>query len=115
MKKPISEAIRKDLGREEFVTWFIEIALIEHECEHAIKNINNWAKALPVDTAMLVGPAMSRITYEPLGVICIMGSWNFPLYSTLGPLINVIAAGNTAVIKPSELAPYTVIALRNLI
>jgi aldehyde dehydrogenase (NAD+) len=64
---------------------------------------------------MLVGPAVSKVVYEPLGVICVMGSWNFPLYTTLSPFIYVIASGNTAVLKPSELAPHTFLALRNLL
>ena len=58
-----------------------------------------------VDTPMLIGPAKSKIVYEPFGVTLIMGSWNFPYYTTLGPLIAVIASGNCAVIKPSELSP----------
>lgn len=64
---------------------------------------------------MIIGPGKSRIVYEPLGVVLIMGSWNFPLYTTIGPLIHVIAAGNTAVIKPSEMAPHVSNALRKLI
>jgi len=58
-----------------------------------------------VDTPSLIGPAKSKIVYEPLGVALIMGSWNFPFFTTLGPLVAVIASGNCAVIKPSELSP----------
>jgi len=54
----------------------------------------------------LIGPAKSRIVYEPYGVVLIIGSWNFPLYTTLGPLIHAIAAGNTVIIKPSEVSPH---------
>ena len=61
---------------------------------------------------MMVGPAKSKIVFEPLGVVCIMGSWNFPLYTTLAPLIYAIASGNTCVIKPSELAPHTLQSLK---
>lgn len=68
-----------------------------------------------VDTPMYVGPAKSKILYEPLGVVCIMGSWNFPLYTTLAPLIHAIAAGNCAVIKPSEIAPNTLLKIKSLI
>ncbi len=63
---------------------------------------------------MLVGPAKSKIVYEPLGVFCIMGSWNFPILTCLAPLIYAIAAGNTAVIKPSELAPNSLLILKKL-
>jgi acyl-CoA reductase-like NAD-dependent aldehyde dehydrogenase len=63
---------------------------------------------------MLVGPASSKIIYEPLGVFCIMGSWNFPLLTCLTPLIYAMAAGNTAVIKPSELAPHSLLILKKV-
>jgi aldehyde dehydrogenase (NAD+) len=64
---------------------------------------------------MFLGPAKSKIVYEPLGVVCVIGSWNFPLYTTLGPLIHVIGAGNCAVIKPSELSPNTLLKIKSLI
>lgn len=64
---------------------------------------------------MILDPAKSSIVYEPLGVVCVMGSWNFPILTTLSPLINVICAGNTAVIKPSELSPNSLLAIKNLI
>jgi len=63
---------------------------------------------------MLVGPAKSKLVYEPLGVIGIMGSWNFPLLTCLSPLIYAIAAGNTAVIKPSEISPHSLLILKKL-
>lgn len=63
---------------------------------------------------MFLGPARSKIVYEPLGVVCVMGSWNFPIYTTIGPLIHVIGAGNTAVIKPSEIAPHTLMKIKAL-
>jgi aldehyde dehydrogenase (NAD+) len=64
-------------------------------------------KHIAIHTPLLVGPGESKIVYEPLGVVGVMGSWNFPLFTLLTPLVNVIAAGNCAVIKPSELAPNT--------
>ena len=64
---------------------------------------------------MFLGPAKSRIALEPLGVVCIIGSWNFPLYTTLAPLIYAIAAGNCAVIKPSEMTPFTLMKIKSLI
>ena len=56
---------------------------------------------------MIVGPGKSKIVYEPLGVVLILGSWNFPLFTTIGPLVDIIAAGNCAVIKGSEMSPNT--------
>ena len=62
-----------------------------------------------------MGPARSKIVYEPLGVVAVMGSWNFPILTTVAPLIYVIAAGNTAVIKPSEMSPNSLFAIKELI
>ena len=64
---------------------------------------------------MMVGPGKSRIVYEPLGVVLVIGAWNFPLYTTLGPLIHVIAAGNGAVIKPSEISKFSCRKIKKLI
>lgn len=85
------------------------------EIDHSISHLNKWAKDECVDTPMLIGPASSRIVYEPLGVILVIGSWNFPILTTIGPLINVIAAGNVAIIKPSEISPNTSNMLKKLI
>lgn len=60
-----------------------------------------------VDTPMTIGPAKSYLIREPLGVIAIIGSWNYPFVTTLAPLVEVIAAGNAAIVKPSELSPYS--------
>lgn len=64
-------------------------------------------KDVSVGTPMLIGPGQSKIVYEPLGVVLILGSWNFPLFTTIGPLVSVISAGNCAVIKGSEMSPNT--------
>ena len=64
---------------------------------------------------MLVGPGKSKIVKEPFGVVLIMGSWNFPVYTTLVPLIYAIAAGNCAIVKPSELSPHISKQIKTLI
>ncbi len=114
MRSKISEAIRLDLGREAFATWFYELALVEHDCEHVLRHLKRWSQPVEINTAMLVGPAKSKLLYEPLGVVAVMGSWNFPVYTTLAPLIYVIAAGNTALIKPSEIAPNSLFVIKEL-
>jgi len=68
-----------------------------------------------VDTPFMIGPARSKIVYEPLGVTLIMGSWNFPYYTTLGPLVAAISSGNCAVIKPSEMSANTSRKIKSLI
>ena len=115
MEKDLTDAIKKDLGREAFATWFYELAVLDKEIEHAVSNLKRWSRGTCVSTQMFLGPASSRIIPEPLGVVCIIGSWNFPLFTTIGPLINAIAAGNTVVIKPSEIAPNTLLKIKSLI
>jgi len=61
-------------------------------------------KETVVTTPLMIGPGTSKIVPEPLGVILVLGSWNFPLFTTIGPLIDIIAAGNCAVIKGSEVS-----------
>ena len=73
--------------------------------EYAIANLGTWVKGEQREYPALFIPANAYVTYEPMGVVLIMGSWNFPFDVTLGPLIFAIAAGNTALIKPSEMSP----------
>ncbi len=72
-------------------------------------------KPISVNTSMLLGPAKSQILYEPLGSVLILGAWNFPIFTTIGPLVTAICSGNCAVIKPSELSPNTSRAMTQLI
>lgn len=109
------DAVKADIGRESFVTWFSEISILDKEIDHTLAHIHKWSQDIIVDTPLFVGPARSKIVHEPLGVVAIMGSWNFPLYTNLSPLISVIAAGNTAVIKPSEIAPQTLRKIKAMI
>lgn len=64
-KKLLCEGVRKDLGRVEFATWMLELTLIENEIEHSLEHLNKWMQEIPVPTPMLVGPARSKIVYEP--------------------------------------------------
>ena len=64
---------------------------------------------------MIVQPGKAQIVQEPLGVVLIIGPWNYPVQLTLAPLIGAIAAGNSAVVKPSELAPHTSAALARIV
>ena len=67
------------------------------------------------DPSIIFSPCVSKIRYEPLGVVLVMGSWNFPYFVTLKPLAQAIAAGNCVVVKPSELGPHCSKAMQDLI
>ncbi|TNV79354.1 hypothetical protein FGO68_gene3101 [Halteria grandinella] len=115
MRKQLCEGVRNDLGRQEYATWFLEICLVEGEIEHTLRHLKAWIQPIQIDTPLLVSPAQSKILYEPLGVVAVLGSWNFPIFTLLTPLVNVIAAGNCAIIRPSELAPHTSSAVAKFI
>jgi aldehyde dehydrogenase (NAD+) len=104
MESELCDAVRSDLGRGAYSTWALELFGLEKQIEHAESNLKKWMKETVVTTPMLVGPGTSKIVPEPLGVILVLGSWNFPLFTTIGPLIDIIAAGNCAVIKGSEIS-----------
>ena len=111
----LNEAIYKDFKKSVFDTYATELALIYHDIKYAKKNIYKWSKVKRVGTNFLNFPAKSYIVPEPLGVCLVIGAWNYPYQLTLSPVVAAIAAGNTAVIKPSEIAPHTSSLMAKLI
>ena len=93
-----------DLGRLEMQAE-AEIVSVLQSIKHIKKNLREWTKDQAVDTNLNLGPADSFIKWEPLGVVCVMGSWNYPFSLVLCPALYAIAAGNSVIFKPSELAP----------
>ncbi|WP_066426223.1 aldehyde dehydrogenase [Anabaena sp. 4-3] len=110
----IIQALNQDLHKPEFETYATEIGGIK-EINYAIKNLKSWTqpKKAPVPADFFTYSA--RIYPEPLGVILIIGPWNYPFNLIISPLVGAIAAGNCAIIKPSELAPHTSKLLAELI
>jgi len=101
------KAIFKDFKKSEFDTYTSELALVYHEIDTALKNITKWSRKKSVKSNPLNIPSKNYIYPEPLGVCTIIGSWNYPIQLTLSPVIGALAAGNTAILKPSELTTYT--------
>ncbi|MGG6293826.1 aldehyde dehydrogenase [Leptolyngbya sp. AN02str] len=108
------EAVQQDLRRPTFEAYTFEIGVLM-EIDYAIKHLKQWAKPKRVFTSLLQFPSTAKIISEPLGVALIIGPWNYPVQLMLSPLIGAIAAGNCAVLKPSELAPHTSRAIATLI
>jgi coniferyl-aldehyde dehydrogenase len=99
-------AISSDFGTRSLVEIRItETLVLQSGIRHAIKNLARWMKARRVATALAYQPGKSLIMRQPLGVIGIISPWNYPLQLALAPLIGALAAGNRAMIKPSELTP----------
>ncbi|MEZ2322188.1 MAG: aldehyde dehydrogenase [Microcoleus sp.] len=109
----IVDAVNADLNRPEFEAYF-EIASIA-EVKYAIKNLKSWVKPRKVPTSIDQFPASARIFPEPLGVVLIIGPWNYPFQLMISPLVGAIAAGNCAILKPSEIASHTSAVVADMI
>ncbi|MBF8151161.1 aldehyde dehydrogenase family protein [Winogradskyella sp. F6397] len=101
----IQEALQKDLGKPVVETELTEIYAIIGDLKYTKKHLHQWMRKQNVETPLSLLGSSSYITYEPKGVCLIISPWNFPFNLTFGPLISAIAAGNTAIIKPSEMTP----------
>ncbi|NBB91668.1 MAG: aldehyde dehydrogenase family protein [Gammaproteobacteria bacterium] len=111
----VSDALAEDLGKPQQEVLLGETALIFSEVEHARKRLKRWTKARRVPTPMVGKPGRSWVQPEPFGVVLIIGAWNYPIQLLLSPLIPAIAAGNCAVLKPSEVAVATSKLLAELV
>lgn len=98
------QAIYTDFQKSEFDTFTTELSILYSEIDESIQKVNTWAKKKKVKTNLLNFPATSYIIPEPLGVTLVIGAWNYPFQLSLLPAIASIAAGNTVVVKPSEIA-----------
>ena len=106
-EKLLYKAIYEDFGKSEFETYASELSLLYHEINNFIKNIKKWSRRKKVSTGLVNFPAKSFIISEPLGVTLIIGAWNYPYQLSLVPAITSLAAGNTVILKPSELPSET--------
>lgn len=112
-QEAILQASKADLGRPAFEAYF-EIATLS-EINLALKNLKTWAKPQRVKSPIDQFPASAWIQPDPLGVVLIIGPWNYPFQLIMSPLVGAIAAGNCALLKPSEHAPHTSRVLAELI
>jgi acyl-CoA reductase-like NAD-dependent aldehyde dehydrogenase len=106
-EKEIAQALKDDLNKPEFEAFGTEIGLCIGEIDHTLKNIKSWSKARRVSTPLFHQLGSSWQIPEPYGVTYIIAPWNYPFQLLIAPLIGAICAGNTAILKPSELAPAT--------
>jgi len=108
-------ALRDDVGKSELEGYLTDVGFVIAEIDHALAHLHSWMKPKRVGTPLILQPGSSRVVYEPLGVALIIGAWNYPVQLSLAPLVGCIAAGNCAVIKPSEFAPRCAEALAKLL
>ena len=103
----IIDALYQDLGKHEFEAYTTEVGFVQAEISEALHNLRKWAKPKRVGTPPFLQIASSRIQPEPYGNTLIIAPWNYPMQLLVAPLVGAIAAGNTAIVKPSEYAPHT--------
>lgn len=111
----IAAALAQDLGRSAVEAWLGDLTSTKGEVDFAIKRLRRWMRPKRQRIPLNQMPGSAWVQYEPLGLILVIGPWNYPVYLTLSPLVAAIAAGNCAVVKPSELAPATSSLLARLI
>ncbi|MGF1556287.1 aldehyde dehydrogenase family protein [Paucihalobacter sp.] len=106
-RSQIHETLKMDLNKSVTETDLTEIYPVTSEIKFIKKHLWHWVKRKSVPTPLSLFGASSYIKYEPKGVCLIISPWNFPLNLTFGPLVSAIAAGNTVILKPSEMTPNT--------
>ena len=112
-QEQITAAVKADLHRPKFEAYF-ELSFFT-EINDAIKKLKSWAKPRRVSTPIEQFPAGAKIYPQPLGIVLIIGAWNYPFQLVISPLLGAIAAGNCAIIKPSEIAANTAEVVADLI
>ncbi|KAL3513644.1 hypothetical protein ACH5RR_026361 [Cinchona calisaya] len=114
-EKEIIDALHSDLSKPELESFLFEIALMKTGCKLALKELRSWMAPEKAKTSMTTFPSSAEIVPEPLGVVLVISAWNYPFLLSLDPVIGAIAAGNTVVLKPSEIAPATSSVLAKLL
>ena len=109
------EAIYKDFGKSKFDTFTTEISFVLKEIEFYLKNLNSLSSPKKVRTNLANQLGSSKIYSEPLGNTLVIGAWNYPYQLSLSPLIAAVAAGNTCILKPSEVAENSMKAMAKII
>ncbi|KAL4399308.1 aldehyde dehydrogenase (NAD+) [Malassezia pachydermatis] len=106
-KELFIDSIHKDLGRHSMETTFGEIISIKNEIITAINHLNKWAKDKTVWAGVPFAMHSTYVRKDPKGTVLVLGAWNYPITVQLGPMVGAIAAGNTVLLKPSELSEHT--------
>ena len=109
------DALYKDLGKSKVEAYATEIGMLLKSIKLMRKELKNWSKTKQTDTPLYLFPTKSYIKKEPYGTVLIIGPFNYPVQLVFEPLIGAIAAGNTAIVKPSELTPHVTIVIKDII
>ena len=111
----LEEALKKDLGKSVFESYATEVGFVLADIRYTIQNLQKWSAPKRVRTPLYLFPGKSKIQKEPYGSVLILGPYNYPVQLLAEPLIGAIAAGNCAVLKPSELTPHVSKAMYQIV
>lgn len=111
----IAAALAADLGKGTDESYMCEIGMVLAELSHMMRHLKKYVKATRVRTPLAQFPSKSYSLPVPRGTVLIMSPWNYPFLLTVGPLIDALAAGNTAIVKPSAYSPATSAVIRSLL
>ena len=114
-KDAILDAAHLDLRKHPTETNLTEVLPLVGEVKHAIANLKRWMKPHRISPTLATLGTKSRVVYQPKGRCLIISPWNYPLSLALGPLVSAVAAGNTAILKPSEFTPNTNRVVKDII
>ena len=114
-EKDLHDALHADLKKSPEESWVTETGFVLSEINAALRNLRHWMKPERVKTNLLNFPSSSHITREPMGVVLIIGPWNYPVQLLFTPLVGAIAAGNCVALKSSEFAPETSAIMKKVI
>lgn len=114
-EEEIYEALRKDLGKSQFEAHVTEVGFVLSSISFMMKHVKEWMEPEIVKTPAHLQPAKSFIVREPYGSVLIIGPFNYPFQLVMDPLIGAIAAGNCAVVKPSEAAVHTAEIIKDIL
>ena len=114
-ESPLLDALAADFGKPRFEAWTTELGFTVSDINHTLAYLGSWMRPRKVGTPLAFQPGSSYVVAEPVGVVCVIAPWNYPVQLLLLPMVAAIAAGNAVVAKPSELAPHTAAELVSLI
>lgn len=114
-EEDLMQALYDDLKKSREESWVTEVGFLQAEIRHALNHLKSWMKPEKVATNLPNLPSKSYVYKEPLGVVLIIGPWNYPLQLLFAPLVGAMAAGNCIVLKPSEAAPATAAVMKTLL
>lgn len=114
-EEEIYAALYADLHKSKEECWVTENGFFMAELKDTLANLKQWMEPEAVPTNLLNLPSSSKVMREPLGVVLIIGPWNYPFQLLFTPLMGALAAGNTVVLKPSEFAPATAAVMEKII